>query len=207
MDSQFVAFLVAITLLTLSPGVDTLLVLRNTSRGGWADGMVSSFGICSALFIHATVSAVGISMVLLHSAWLFSGLKLLGAGYLVWLGVQSLRGLGSLREMPKLQLVGSFRWQRSLGEGLLSNLLNPKAVIFYMAFLPQFIDPADSALQQSLWLAAIHFTIGMIWLGLIAFILDRAKRSAMGVSLQRWIQGLTGFVMIGFGLKLAIDQE
>ncbi len=76
-------YLAAITLLTVTPGVDTLLVVRNTARGGWRDGTISSFGICCGLFVHATVSAVGISVLLLQSAWAFSFLKLLGAGYLV----------------------------------------------------------------------------------------------------------------------------
>jgi threonine/homoserine/homoserine lactone efflux protein len=82
-------YLIAITLLTITPGVDTMLVIRNTARGGWRDGAVSSLGICSALFLHATISAVGISVILLQAAWAFSLLKMAGAGYLIWLGLSS----------------------------------------------------------------------------------------------------------------------
>jgi threonine/homoserine/homoserine lactone efflux protein len=71
---------ISITVLTLTPGVDTLLVVRNTTRGGWKDGVVSSLGICSGLFVHAAVSAVGISLILLQTAWAFNALKLAGAG-------------------------------------------------------------------------------------------------------------------------------
>ena len=89
--SSLTTYLIAITLLTITPGVDTLLVIRNTARSGWRDGAVSSFGICSGLFVHAVISAVGISVILLQAAWAFSALKLAGAGYLVWLGISSWR--------------------------------------------------------------------------------------------------------------------
>ena len=91
MDPQLLTYLIAMTLLTITPGVDTVLIIRNTTRGGWRDGALSSLGICSGLFVHAVVSAVGISVILLQSAWAFSALKLGGAGYLVWLGIVSLR--------------------------------------------------------------------------------------------------------------------
>ena len=89
--SALTTYLIAITLLTITPGVDTMLIIRNTARGGWRDGAVSSFGICSGLFLHATISAVGISVILLQAAWAFSVLKLVGAGYLIWLGIISWR--------------------------------------------------------------------------------------------------------------------
>ncbi|PLY13011.1 MAG: threonine transporter RhtB [Sedimenticola sp.] len=206
-DAQFWTFLVAITLLTMSPGVDTLLVLRNTARGGWRDGLTSSLGICSGLFVHAVISAVGISVILLQSAWAFSVLKLAGAVYLIWLGIQGLR---SMRKMPVGQTLkvkhAGFIVSRSLREGLLSNVLNPKAVVFYMAFLPQFIDPTGNMLMQSLLLAAIHFVIGMIWLSGLTYLLHRAKGWALGQRFETLLQGMTGVVMIGIGVKLAIDR-
>ena len=116
-------YLIAITLLTITPGVDTMLVIRNTARGGWRDGAMSSLGICSGLFLHATVSAVGISVILLQAAWAFSALKLAGAGYLVWLGFCSWRKI-IRRETFKIangeaRAVDEFRLGRSLREGLL----------------------------------------------------------------------------------------
>lgn len=143
-DAQFWPFLVAITLLSMSPGVDTLLVIRNTARGGWRDGVATSLAICCGLFVHATISALGISLILLQSAWAFGVLKLAGAAYLVWLGVASLLAARRGQGLP-LAAVGTERaavplW-RPVREGLLSNVLNPKTVVFYMAFLPQFIAP------------------------------------------------------------------
>jgi RhtB (resistance to homoserine/threonine) family protein len=209
-EPQFWTYLIAITLLTITPGVDTVLIIRNTTRGGWRDGALSSLGICCGLFVHATVSAVGISVILLHSAWAFQALKLAGAAYLVYLGVVSLRS--AARRGAPLPVNGRgvgnrrFSARRSLMEGFLSNVLNPKAVIFYMAFLPQFIDPAGSALGQSLFLAGLHFVIAMAWQCLLASVVDRAKALLQNQTVRRALDGLTGSIMMGFGLKLALDR-
>ncbi|SFG95005.1 LysE family translocator [Neptunomonas qingdaonensis] len=207
-DTQFVAFIVAITLLTISPGVDTLLVLRNTSRGGWKDGVVSSLGICSGLFVHATVSAVGISVILLQSAWAFGLLKLAGALYLVWLGIQSLRSLGTspLEGVVPVKSIG-FNGLRSIREGLLSNVLNPKPIVFYMAFLPQFVSPDGNLLLQSLSLAGIHFMIGMLWLSALTLLLYRIKEWGAGERVEKVLQGITGAVMVILGVSMALTKN
>lgn len=202
-------YLIAITLLTITPGVDTMLVIRNTARGGWSDGAVSSLGICSGLFLHATVSAVGISLILLQAAWAFSGLKLAGAGYLVWLGLSSWRK--GIRRQSLVFNNGSpeggaeFLVSRSLREGFLSNILNPKTAIFYMAFLPQFIDPAHSALLQSLFLAGLHFIIAMIWQCLLALMVRYMHVWLQRPRVSRVFDGATGTVMITLGLKVASE--
>jgi threonine/homoserine/homoserine lactone efflux protein len=201
-------YLIAITLLTITPGVDTMLVIRNTARGGWRDGAVSSLGICSALFLHATISAVGISVILLQAAWAFSLLKTAGAGYLIWLGLSSWRKV--LRQ-EKFEIakgkpsVGDFLVQRSLREGFLSNILNPKTAIFYMAFLPQFINPAKSALLQSLFLAGLHFVIAMIWQCLLALMVKQLKIWLQRPRVSQVFDGITGTVMIALGLRVATE--
>src|SRR5262245_7245257 len=90
-DSQVIAFTIAAAALTLAPGPDTMLVIRNVLRGGRRDGVVTTLGICSGLFVHATLSALGVSIILTRSAAAFTVVKLLGAIYLAWLGAQSLR--------------------------------------------------------------------------------------------------------------------
>ncbi|HEY5672760.1 MAG TPA: LysE family translocator [Malonomonas sp.] len=202
--------LLALTLLTLTPGVDTLLVIRNSARGGWRDGFASSLGICSGLFVHAVLSAVGISVILLQSALAFNLLKFLGAGYLVWLGFCSLRSAAVPKKLENLSAtagsVAKFKLQRSLREGFLSNVLNPKTIIFYMAFLPQFIDPAGSALQQSLLLAAIHFCLAMFYQCALALLVQQAGQWLKNCRLRRYLDGLTGTVLVLLGLRLALDR-
>jgi RhtB (resistance to homoserine/threonine) family protein len=210
MMPQIWTYLIPITLLTLTPGVDTVLIIRNTTRGGWWDGALSSLGICCGLFVHAVVSAVGISVILLQSAWAFQALKLAGAAYLVWLGVVSLRSAARsgapLQPDRRSRPVYQFSARRSLVEGFLSNVLNPKAVVFYMAFLPQFIDPSGSALKQSLFLAGLHFAIAMVWQCLLASIVDRVKNWIQNPKIRRGMDGLTGSIMLFFGIKLALDR-
>ncbi len=207
MENSLWTYLIAISLLTVTPGVDTVLIIRNTTRGGWRDGMLSSLGICSGLFVHALVSAVGISVILLQSAWAFRALKLAGAAYLVWLGIVSLRSAMRGRTSTELDVDRSrlegFDPRRSLREGLLSNVLNPKAIVFYMAFLPQFIDPARSAVGQSLFLAGLHFLIAMLWQCLLASAVDLARRWVQNSRVRRTLDGITGSIMVFFGVKLA----
>ncbi|BES72226.1 LysE family translocator [Marinobacter nanhaiticus D15-8W] len=208
------AYLLAISLLTVTPGVDTLLVMRNTARGGLRDGVVSSLGICSGLFVHATLSAVGISLILLQTAWAFTLLKWVGAAYLVWLGVASLRQAfrsSRGRDVAEQTLLAKvsrsdYRMGRSLREGLLSNVLNPKTALFYMAFLPQFIDPAGPAFAQSIALAAIHFVLAMIWQTLVAMMIVRSRQWSVKPMAKRVLHGLTGGVFMAIGAKLAVTQ-
>lgn len=202
-------YTLAISLLTLTPGVDTLLVVRNTARGGLRDGLTSSLGICCGLFIHASLSAVGISLILVQTAWAFSALKWAGAVYLIWLGLSSLRQAmktGEPMARTVVRHVTGFSVRRSLREGLLSNVLNPKTALFYMAFLPQFIDPAGSAFLQSLGLAAIHFVIAMIWQSTMAVFVARTRRWQVRNGWKRLLNGLSGAMFIGLGARLAITQ-
>lgn len=211
-DGHFWPFVVAITLLSLTPGVDTLLVVRNTARGGVRDGIATSVAICCGLFVHATVSALGISLILLQSAVAFNLLKTAGAAYLIWLGVQSLR---AARRGAPLAVDGAMYGQRSMSasrikavkEGFVSNVLNPKTIVFYMAFLPQFIAPEDPALVKSLWLAGVHFIIANVWQISVALMVGRANRWLASARVGRALNGLTGGVLIVFGLKLALEDS
>lgn len=208
MDSGMWVYVTAITLLTMTPGVDTMLVIRNTSRGGVRDGIASSVGICSGLFLHATISAVGISLLLVQCAWAFRALKLAGALYLIWLGLASFKAALNAGKLARIgnETARVFSLRHSLGEGFLCNSLNPKAAVFYMAFLPQFIDPGHSALAQSLFLAGLHFAIAMVWLTLVAVLVDKARIAFATVRLRRALDVVTGSIMVFFGITLGLEE-
>jgi len=201
----------AITLLTLMPGVDSLLVVRNSVRGGWRDGIFTSTGICCGLFIHATLSALGISVLLLHSAAAYSFLKLAGGGYLMWLGATNLRH--ALTDSSRGQILPSgrpariFSWQRSLREGLICNVFNPKTLLFYMAFLPQFINPERSALLQSLVMALIHFAIAMVYQGVLAGLATRLRRAFTGGCWRRVGESAVGLLLMSFGVAVFLERR
>jgi RhtB (resistance to homoserine/threonine) family protein len=208
----FLTCLVAVSLLTLTPGVDTMLIIRNSGRGGWWDGATSSLGICSGLFVHATLSALGISIILLQTAWAFSTLKYLGAAYLIWLGICSLKrawnssGTIFAVDSRKAGPQSSVNLARSFREGFLSNVLNPKTIVFYMAFLPQFIDPVGSALLQSLLVALIHFCVAMLYQCSVAAMVDRARDWLQSTRVNRIFNALTGTVLMIIGLRLVVEK-
>ncbi len=205
---NFETFLVAITILTITPGLDTAVVIRNTSRSGIKDGCVTSLGICSGLFIHAIFSAIGISAILLQSAEAFQVMKWVGAAYLIYLGLNSIRasfkGDHHLNMEHRHEL---FMWHRSLREGFLSNVLNPKTAIFYLAFLPQFIDPAYSPLLQSFFMAAVHFIIAMIWQCSLAAAINFTKRLLQNDALIKRMEAATGIVLVTLGIKLLLEES
>jgi RhtB (resistance to homoserine/threonine) family protein len=210
-DSQGIAFTLAAAALTIAPGADTMLVIRNVLRGGRRDGVVTTFGICSGLFVHATLSALGVSMLLMHSATAFHFVKLAGACYLGWLGLQSLRGAVRTPHPPnrleEVEPTHRRALQQCFLEGLLSNVFNPKTAVFYLAFLPQFIGPMEPALTKSLLLEGIHYVEGILWLAALSIMLDHIRRFLLKSMIHRWLDGLCGAMLIGFGAHLAFEHQ
>ncbi|MDS1841056.1 LysE family translocator [Vibrio vulnificus] len=205
---NFEAFLIAITILTLTPGLDTALVIRNTTRAGLQDGCMTSLGICCGLFVHALFSAIGISAILAQSAELFQLVKMIGAAYLIWLGFSSLKSLmtsGSGLSVAQMAQQ-SYDAKRSLREGFLSNVLNPKTAVFYLAFLPQFVNPEGSPLLQSMTMAGIHFVIAMVWQCGLASALNSAKNLLKNAQFMKWMEGATGAVLVALGIKLLVEK-
>jgi RhtB (resistance to homoserine/threonine) family protein len=209
-DLQVIAFTLAAAALTIAPGADNMLVIRNVLRGGRRDGMVSALGICAGLFVHATLSACGVSMLLMHSVTAFHLVKLAGACYLVWLGVQSLhkavRALPPSDRAEEVEPVRRIAQQQCLLEGFLSNVLNPKAAVFYLAFLPQFIGPTQPVLTKSLLLTGIHYIEGILWFVTLSCMLDRMRRFLLQSIVRRWLDGLCGTMLVGFGARLALER-
>ena len=210
-DTQVIACTITAAVLTVAPGADTMLVIRNVLRGGRRDGMVTACGICAGLFVHATLSACGVSMLLMHSATAFQLVKLAGACYLVWLGVQSLRSaVHTLPPPDRVEEVEPTRGvapQQCLLEGFLSNVLNPKAAVFYLAFLPQFIGPTEPVLTKSLLLASIHYVEAILWFVLLSLLLDHLRRFLLQSTVRRWLEGLCGTVLVGFGARRALERQ
>ncbi len=210
-DSRFVAFLGLVALLTITPGADTMLVIRNVLSRGPRAGLYTILGISSGLFFHAPLSALGLSLILVRSAVAFEVVKLIGAGYLVLLGIQSLWRSRSQTERPGERQAavaerGDTRPRNSYAEGLLTNILNPKVAVFYLALLPQFIAPGDPVLLKSLMLASIHGGLGLVWLPLVVLFVGRLARVLSQASLRRNLERMSGLIMIGLGIRLGLDR-
>ncbi len=213
LTTQLFTFLGIITVLTITPGADTMLVIRNVVARGQRAGYLTALGICSGLFIHATLSALGLSVILVRSAAIFEIVKLAGACYLMILGAWSLwqmiRSRHQTEPVPTLtqQMAQPAGGWRSLREGLLTNVLNPKVAIFYLAFLPQFINPGDPVLLKSLLLAGMHFILSILWLALLSTFLGRLRGFIARPAVQRGIEAVAGTVLIAFGIRLATTQR
>ncbi|HUQ42460.1 MAG TPA: LysE family translocator [Candidatus Limnocylindrales bacterium] len=203
-DARFLAGLGVLVLLTISPGADMALVAKVTIARGRAAALVASLGICTGLFVHATASALGLSVVLATSSEAFTIVKLAGAAYLAYLGVRSVRD--SFRPAPDVG-VTPVRARSSFAQGLLSNVLNPKVAVFYLTFLPQFIDPAGNVLAQSLLFAVAHSVMGIVWLAAYAYVLDRMSAFFARSGVRRWLERVTGAVLIGLGVRLAFERR
>jgi RhtB (resistance to homoserine/threonine) family protein len=210
LDSQVFAFAVAAAALTLAPGPDTMLVIRNVLRGGRRDGVITTFGVCSGLFVHATLSALGVSVLLMHSVTAFAVLKFAGAVYLGWLGFMRFVSASRSAPLPGAGddcVAGGARPHRCFVEGALSNILNPKTAVFYLAFLPQFVRATDPVLKKSLLLASIHYSEAIAWLVVVSVLADRMRRLIVTSSFRRCADGVCGTLLIAFGLRLALDRR
>ena len=204
-DPLFLAGLAVLALLTISPGADTALVMKITFERGRTAALHATLGICSGTLVHAVASALGLSVILATSAEAFTTLKLVGAAYLVYLGVQALRG--SFRHDPDPVVAPQRRGTTPYLQGLLSNLLNPKVAVFYLTFLPQFMAPGDNVLVRSLAFAVAHSAMGIAWLSAVAYALSRIGAVLGGAGVRRWMERVTGGVLIALGARLALERR
>jgi threonine/homoserine/homoserine lactone efflux protein len=198
-------FLGIVALLTITPGADMAMVARSVFGGGRRDAFATTLGISAGCLVWAFASAVGVAAVLAASQTAYDALRLVGAAYLIWLGVQSL--LAARRGGDQLPQGATARRGSPFRQGLLTNLFNPKIAVFYSTFLPQFIGPGDPVLLLSLALAGVHIALGIAWLSLYAWLLDRAITAFRGSRLRRALDAVTGTVLVGLGLRLAAERR
>jgi threonine/homoserine/homoserine lactone efflux protein len=204
-EPRVLAGLAVLVLLTISPGADMALVAKITLDRGRRAALVASIGICTGLLVHATASALGLSVTLATSAEAFTIVKLAGAAYLAYLGLRSLRDSFRVRvtDEPASQRRGATPYF----QGLLNNVLNPKVAVFYLTFLPQFIDPAGNVLAQSLLFALAHAAMGIAWLAAYAYVLARLSAFFARRGVRAWLERVTGAVLVGLGVRLAFERR
>jgi len=223
--TALLGFALASTLVILAPGPDSMLVMRNTMRGGRRAGWVTACGTLSGLTMWALAAALGLSALLRVSHVGYDILRFCGAAYLIWLGVTSLvhfrrkntaepvaQADGSAPGVPGPTVPvrtgpGAARPRRAYLNGLLSNLLNPKVSVFFMAFLPAFVPAGASAVGFSLVLGIWFIAETGLWLAVVAWLADRGVRWLRRPAVQRWMERITGIVLIGFGLRLATESR
>ncbi len=206
MVASVLAFTVAAALLTLMPGADTLLVLRSALRGGRRGGVLAGVGVCSGLLAWGAAAAFGVTAILAASHAVYTVLRFVGAAYLVWLGIRTwreLRAAAPAGEDGANPLTGWAAYR----SGLLTNLANPKVGVFYLTFLPQFVPDGYPVLPTTMLFVAIHTAQGLLWLGLIASAVQRARAVPSRPAVARWLGRVAGATFLAFGVRLAFDAR
>jgi len=201
------AFSVAALLLTITPGLDTALVLRTAAVEGAKRAVLAAAGICLGCLAWGGAVAAGLGVLLEASPLAFNILKWAGAAYLVWLGiglVRKPRDRFELTAAGPAQTGSDFAWMR---RGFLTNLLNPKVGVFYISFLPQFLPERAPAGPFIFLLAALHVAISLVWFAALIAATRPIAGALQKAAVVRWLDRLTGGVFLAFGVKLALERR
>jgi threonine/homoserine/homoserine lactone efflux protein len=188
---QLLPFLAVVGLLTLTPGPDMALVLRNGVRGGARVAWWTGLGCCTGITVYAAASAVGLAAVLAASATAFTVVKIAGAAYLVYLGAKAL-----------------WHARRSaFRQGLVSNLLNPKIALIFLTLIPQFVSRGEPAFSTTAFLAASFLCMAVLWWRIFSLAVGALGGLVARDRVRLTIERLTGAVLIGLGVRVAFTHR
>ena len=204
---DFGLFLAAAILLNLTPGLDTAYILGRSIAQSREAGIVSALGISVGTIFHTCAAALGLSAILAMSAVAFGAIKLLGGAYLIFLGIKMI-----LERSGQLSLPSNFRRRTTAAafrQGVLTNVLNPKVALFFLAFLPQFIDPASSTkVFAFLFLGLTFVTTGTIWCLIVAWFASAfSKRLRTNETVVQWLNRTAGALFVFLGVRLATAKQ
>jgi threonine/homoserine/homoserine lactone efflux protein len=203
--SAYTTFLLLATAVILIPGPDFAVITGNTVAGGRRRGLWCALGVSTSNALQGGAVAVGLGALIVNAQPVFHAIKWAGAAYLVYLGVRLLlsavRGHYALPDAPDDPRAALRGWR----QGFLSNITNPKVLVFYLAVLPQFLNP-DAGVLPILVLALTHAVLGLAHSVALIALLHRARRVLVRRQVRRSLDGVTGVAMIGFGGRLAFDR-
>jgi threonine/homoserine/homoserine lactone efflux protein len=206
---HWTTFFSAALLLNLAPGPDFAFILGQTLRGGKRAGFVAMFGIWTGAMVHVLMAALGLSAILMTSATAFSIVKWIGAAYLLWLGLSALRSNGTsfLPEHPATS--PQSRSATIFRQGMLTNILNPKVALFFLAFLPQFVVEGAGPISAQLFLHGILIIVIAAFIEPPLILMGDRLGTALRRSqtLGKWMERSLGAIFIALGLRLALEKR
>lgn len=204
---NFYLFLTVSILINLSPGPDMIYTAARSLSQGIRAGILSALGIFTGCLFHITAAVFGLSKIIEESVLLFSIIKYAGAAYLVYLGIRSL--LNTKKAKTEIKMLPPISQRKVFLQGMLTNILNPKVAIFFLSFLPQFIDPRSSYLEEQIALLGLWFNFQ----GTLVLILVATITGAFRTLLQRntgfwtWQERVTGLILVTLGLKMFFSRK
>ncbi len=200
-----ISFAIMASLLVVSPGPNGLLIAKIVPTSGRNAGLAAVMGFMASFYLQGAFVVFGIAVILVQSATAFTIVKLLGAAYLIYIGGKAL--LQAIRGEFKVTKAAPAKRTRTMitafGEGFLTNILNPKTSMFYLAAVPQFLPIGEVTATNVFLLVFIHSSINGIWFFGMVLLLSKLVGVTQSTTVQRWIKGVTGVIFIGFGAKLA----
>ncbi len=199
-------FVAVAVLVILTPGPDMALMTRNALAGGRRAALFTGLGITVGLLIWTAASVIGLVAVLAASAVAFTIVKLAGAVYLVYLGVRTLLSLHGASADDDAESAARAHGS-PFRQGLFTNLLNPKIAVLFTSLIPQFVEPGPSATFQSLLLASIFVSLGLVWLVTYALLATAFADALRRPTFKRALSAITGVVLIGLGVRLATESR
>ncbi|HWI49332.1 MAG TPA: LysE family translocator [Rummeliibacillus sp.] len=206
---QYWLFVTMCILLILLPGPDTAIATKNTLTLGKKGGLKTILGTCCALLIHTLAAVVGLSAIIAKSAFIFSIFKYIGGGYLIYLGVKSFISMRKQKQDMEILKEDEVKYDdhSCFKQGFLTNLLNPKVAVFFLTFLPQFVDPNIHSFLPFVWMGLTYVALTAIWFVFYILLLNAIRTFMMKPQTQLAIEGITGTVLVGFGIKLALEKN
>ncbi|MEI2393158.1 LysE family translocator [Priestia megaterium] len=205
---NFYLFVITCIFLVILPGPDTAIMTKNTLTVGKQGGFKTMLGICCALSIHTFTAIVGLSAIIAKSALLFSIFKYIGSVYLIYLGIKSLWTLRNKNTTETIEPIAKSKYKNesSFKQGFLTNLLNPKIAVFFLTFLPQFVNHESHTFMPFLILGITYIVLTVVWYLFYIFLLNQISSFMKKPKTQKVIEGITGTILIGFGIKLALEK-
>ena len=200
-------FIISGLLLNIMPGPDSLLIMARSATQGWRAGFAAIAGIGTGTMMHVLAAAVGLSAILATSATAFTVVKYAGAAYILYMAASLLR---SKRRQPEGAIsVPPLPYRKIFAQGFLTNVLNPKVAIFFLAFVPQFIDAAAPSKALAFIILGCIFNVnGILWsVSLALFVAFASARLKLNPSVSLWLNRVTGGLFIWLGIKLALSKQ
>ncbi|MGO4889488.1 LysE family translocator [Anaerobacillus sp. MEB173] len=200
-------FLLLSLFVVMSPGIDTALITKRTISDGRKDGYKMALGITMGSLVHTLAAAFGLSAILMQSAIAFEIVKYIGAIYLIYLGVSSFISRKKARNLNQEKNNKMISIKSAFKQGLLSNVLNPKVAMFFITFLPQFVSNGSNVTAQLIMMGIIYTLLSISWFFIYVFFINYLREWLMSAKVQNFMDKTTGLVLIGFGLKLALEKQ